>query len=87
MGPLELVYSVPSSATFSELVATIVASKFLQYSASHVSLQGEVGGTPVVRVFSPFYSNNRKAEFLTEPGQSVAAALGSHPLRFRFVFE
>ena len=87
LGPLEATYSVTSDTTLSELVATIVESRFLQYSSSHAALQADVAGTAVVRVFSPFYSNNRPAEFLADPGRLVESVLGKHPLQFRFVFE
>ena len=87
MGPLEAIYGVLPGATFRELVTMIVESKFLQYSASHVTLQGEVGGIPVVKVFSPYYAGYREAEFIATANHQAAAVVGTHPLRFHFVFE
>ena len=87
LGPLEAIYGVRSDTTLRELIATIVESRFLQYSSSHVALQAEVVGTPVVRVFSPLHSNNRTAEFFASPGQLVEGVVGKNPLQFRFVFE
>lgn len=87
LGPLEATYDVPAGAAFSALVALIQESRFLQYSASHIVLQGEVAGTLVVKVFSPFNASNKQAEFFANAGQTVASIIGTDPLLFRFVFE
>jgi hypothetical protein len=87
MGPLEAVYGVTSGTTFMELIVMIVESRFLQYSASHVTLLGEVAGTPVVRVFSSFYLPGREAEYMVDGSQMAASVVGTRPLEFRFTFE
>ena len=87
MGPLEAIYDVLPGATFRELVTMIVESKFLQYSASHVTLQGEVGGIPVVKVFSPYYAGYREPEFIAAASHQVAGVVRANPFHFRFVFE
>lgn len=86
MGPLEAIYDVLPDATFKELVTMIVESRFLQYSASHITLQGEVGGIPVVRVFSSYYTGHRETEFIATASHQVAGIVGTSPLQFRFVF-
>jgi hypothetical protein len=86
IGPLEASYIVNRDTSFEELVVLIQESQFLQYSSTHVTLQGEIAGTPVVRVFSPFYMNNKPAEFYANAAsQSVASVVGVIPLQFRFV--
>lgn len=87
MGPLEATYGVSAGTTFKELVDMIVASRFLQYSASHVTLQAEVEGTPVARVFSSFCAGNRGPEFIANASDLVISVVGGHTLQFRFVFE
>lgn len=87
MGPLEATYEVAPASTFGDLIASIVDSRFLQYSSSHVVLQGEVDGVPVVRVFSAHYTRNRPAEFFVDPGRPVDHVVGSKSLTFRFVFD
>lgn len=87
VGPLDANFEVPADGGFGDLVAQIQKSRFLQYSASHVILQGEVAGAPVVKIFSPYYANNKPAEFYASAGQTVSSVLGANALEFRFVFE
>lgn len=87
MGPLEATYEVSAATTFKGLVEMIVDSGFLQYSASHITLQAEVEGIPVARVFSSFYTDNRGPEFMADASDLVASVVGGHTLQFRFVFE
>lgn len=87
LGPLEARYVVSADASFEELVAMIRASRFLQYSSSHTTLQGEVAGVPVVRVFNPHGATDTEARFHVPASRSVAEVVQGRPLSFRFVFD
>ena len=85
LGPLEATYEIRSDATIGDLVSTVVESRFLQYSSSHTSLVGLARGRQVVRVFSPFYTQNRSPEFAVHPADLVSALVADQPMEFRFV--
>lgn len=84
---MDAFYPVPPTATFGELVEKIVESRFLQYSSTHIALQGEVDGKPVVRVFSPLHTHGREAQFQCDAHELASRVIGSGSLQFRFVFE
>lgn len=87
LGPLDASFNVSLNTTLGELISAVVESNFLQFSSSHVTLQGEVDGTAVVRVFSSFYLNGKDAEFFVSADQLASTIVGVSYLRFRFVFE
>jgi hypothetical protein len=82
-GPLEMVAEIEPSGSIQDLVGVIESSRFLQFSSSHTSIVGFVGGIPVVRVFSPHHSRN-KAEYFLPEHSGVAEVIGSGRLDFKF---
>ena len=85
LGPLEATYEVPQGATIGDLVLAIVESRFLQYSPSHTSLVGFVGGEQFVRVFSSYYAPGREPDFALPSAELVTTVIGNQPIEFRFV--
>jgi hypothetical protein len=68
-------------------VERIVASGFLQFSSSHVSLLGETGTLAVVKVFSPYHCAEQAPEFLVSSESRIAEIFGENGLNFRFAFQ
>ena len=85
LGPLEARYEIRQGTTIGELVASVVESRFLQYSASHVSLVAFVGDRPLVRVFSAHHAPNRSPEFNVPSTALVTDLVGKQAVNFRFV--
>ena len=84
MGSLEAEFSINADATFSSLVQEIVKSGFLQFSATHNRITGEVEGKGLVEVFSPHSANPKQPDFKENPSASAIELLGEKVLSFRF---
>ncbi|WP_051293700.1 hypothetical protein [Pseudoduganella violaceinigra] len=82
-GPLELKIELDAPASLQDLVETVLASGFLQYSSSHTSMLGFVDDAVVVRVFSLDYTN-AQPHYLVDPATPIGTAVSSGLLDFRF---
>jgi hypothetical protein len=84
LGPLESTYSFGPGATLADLVATVVHSRFLQYSSSHTTLTAFIGTKAIVRVFSDSHLPGRAPEYLAASDTLLASAVAGSTVDFRF---
>jgi hypothetical protein len=85
IGPLEMSFELNADATLADLVRAVVSSKFLQYSASHVSLTGFIDESPVVAVPSEYYVPGASPVFLVSSSAPLAPLIKRSSVSFRFL--
>jgi protein-tyrosine phosphatase len=81
LGPLDAEYVVEGDSPFSDLIAQIRASGFLQFSPTRDRITGAVGGRLLVEVHP---LGGPAPEFHIDASASVRAVLGEQTLCFRF---
>lgn len=81
LGPLDAVFTVDEAASLAELVERIRAARFLQFSATHDRLFGEVGERCLVEVCAP---GGPAPVFHADPAVPVRALIGPQTLFFNF---
>jgi len=74
-------FHLSDHATLSELVETIRASRFLQFSSTHNQISGEVDDVPLVEMYAP---EGPAPVFHMSSSAAVKDLLGDRPLFFRF---
>ncbi len=84
LGPLEKRYELPGDSTLQEFLAAVMASRFLQFSSSHVEMSCRVGGKEVARVFSPYELPRRSTEFSVPAETHAGAMVGTGVVEFVF---
>ena len=83
LGPLEATYSFEPGATLADLVTSVVDSRFLQYSSSHTTLTGYIGGTEFVKVFSDLHLPGRTPAYVLASDTLLSNEIAS-TVEFRF---
>lgn len=80
-GSLEESFIVEANASLSVLVEKIVASGFLQFTATHDCITGEVDGNRLVEIYA---SRDKQPRFFVKSEKLVALVIGGRPLDFYF---
>jgi hypothetical protein len=84
LGPLEKTYELSRDAEVSDLVRTVIGSGFLQYSSTHTSLTGLIGGIPFVKVFSGYHLPGKLPVYAMPAVTPLAPLIEGQAVEFRF---
>lgn len=85
MGPLSHAYALPDQCSIEDLLAAVVASRFLQFSSTHTQMRCLVAGKAVATVFSPYAVPARETVFDIPP-DTVLRSIATNP-EAEFVFD
>lgn len=83
IGPLEMSFDLPESATLKGLAEKISESRFLQFSSTHHTIYGESAGQALLSISSAF-PGKVNITFFVAPEQLVSIAVPDGQLVFRF---